>query len=740
MSTAVKRACDACHRRKVKCDGVNPCRNCSSAQLTCTYNAIPQKKGPKGSRAKVISELRETQRATSLSAKVQSRLQGINSPPCTPSLSPNAGLLSSELVKESIEFFFGHMFPVMPILNRQRVEQQALYMDQNLDTYCLLTSMSAFMLLQPGMTMPGGDPLFEHPGASITSSSLLMEETLRVRKGYDYVESPTLNSLCTSYFLFACCYAIEMHEKAWFHLREAATIATLMSMNQEEKYLQFDSVEASRRRRLYWLLFVTERAYALKYGRPLTLPATLNPPTITDDPTDPLAHQLNGFILLVNLFRPFDDTFMLLWNKTRNECSPSYLAALQKQLSEMHPAYMNRTESQLADMRTNQQWLKTVSWHLSMQNGCVPHNGEELSYQYPIDMARDLLSITSQFQTQSTELLGVPLVGKLMDVTCTLTDVLAMQPSSGDPFSVGPQQHLQSLLQILSSLRGNEHHFLPLLLNKVHDILPRLANPMLQRVPDNICNIDIFDGFGNAGMAQPPVLADFKPEAFKQEPYAQTPAPRMDEMATDSGSSNGAPTAADMNSPFPGMVSSPGVMSPGGIEYSHAAEYNSIPDMVLNGMGQGQPGSMNHQQPQQPQAPPHPPHHSYQSPGIPSNTNMHGQLQGGMHQQQIGHILNQPQSVGSLNQPQAMTGVNHQQNNGHSPPYAHMNQGLMNNILHRPPPQRTNSFAMHQQQQPPITRTVGDFHALQRANSESVAMNGLGMSSIGAEIDFSVLR
>jgi hypothetical protein len=259
MSTAVKRACDACHRRKVKCDGINPCRNCSSAQLTCTYNAIPQKKGPKGSRAKVISELRETQRATSLSAKVQSRLSGINSPPCIPSLQPNPGLLSSELAKESIEFFFANMYPIMPILNRQRLEQQALYQDQSLDTYCLLTSLCAFMLLQPGMVMPGGDPLFEHPGASITSSALLMEEAIRVRKGYDYTESPSLNTLCTSYFLYGCYYALEMHDKAWFHLREATTLAHMIGMTQEEKYLQFDNVDSSRRRRLYWLLFVTER-------------------------------------------------------------------------------------------------------------------------------------------------------------------------------------------------------------------------------------------------------------------------------------------------------------------------------------------------------------------------------------------------------------------------------------------------------------------------------------------------
>lgn len=260
MSQAVKRACDACHRRKVKCDGINPCRNCASAQLTCTYNAIPQKKGPKGSRAKVISELRETQRQTSLSAKVQSRLNGINSPPCSPTLSPTPGLLASEMAKECIEFFFANMYSIMPILQRQRLEQQAMYLDQSLDTYCLVTSLCAWMMFQPGMNIPSADPLLEHlAGANIASAMVLIEETVRVRKGYEYQEAPTLNSLCTSYFLFCSHYALEMHDKAWFYLREATTLAHIIGMNKEETYLQFDNVEASRRRRLYWLLYVTER-------------------------------------------------------------------------------------------------------------------------------------------------------------------------------------------------------------------------------------------------------------------------------------------------------------------------------------------------------------------------------------------------------------------------------------------------------------------------------------------------
>ncbi|KAL7914862.1 hypothetical protein GGI35DRAFT_161583 [Trichoderma velutinum] len=42
----VKRACDACTRGKVKCDGTEPCYNCSSAWLSCTYNAIPRNESP----------------------------------------------------------------------------------------------------------------------------------------------------------------------------------------------------------------------------------------------------------------------------------------------------------------------------------------------------------------------------------------------------------------------------------------------------------------------------------------------------------------------------------------------------------------------------------------------------------------------------------------------------------------------------------------------------------------------
>ena len=58
---SILRACDACRRRKVRCDdGTRPCQGCNSSRLRCTYDGSSKKRGPKrGITGYVISMLRE---------------------------------------------------------------------------------------------------------------------------------------------------------------------------------------------------------------------------------------------------------------------------------------------------------------------------------------------------------------------------------------------------------------------------------------------------------------------------------------------------------------------------------------------------------------------------------------------------------------------------------------------------------------------------------------------------------
>lgn len=478
------------------------------------------------------------------------------------------------------------------------------------------------------------------------------------------------------------------------------------------------------------------RAYALQRDRPLTLQATINLPTLADDPTDSHAHHLNSFILLANLCQPFDNAFVAKWNETRSKWPAAHLLNLQKQLADILPSFLNYGDSQLADLQTNQQWIKNMTWQLN--NG----SGEEsmLYQQYAANLSTSLFSGASGLQ--GTEMQPAAMVcpseslipnsskkansgdqlTKLFDVACTLTEVLALHPASRDPFSPGPREQLNPLLNILSMLRNGDHRFMPLLLIKVHEVLPKLANPMLQNVPDsvanNACNVDIFDGFGNAGMAQPPVMMDNCFEKKYTSPES-------------SGSQAGGSSAGnEMHSPF---ASSP--MSPAGDFHGLPNNsFNPLSEVMMNQMGQSTAAPVPASNPPPtPQA-----HHQAHAPMTPMPTLVSPHMQNGM---TTSLKLEQPPSNLAMNHSSQSFG---QAFNPGMASYAMNALGQTNTNMSMPrqPPNRANSFAMAPNSQQ--IRTIGDFQALQRTNSNMSAMSPMdGMAQgmpAGGEMNFGGLR
>ena len=87
----------------------------------------------------------------------------------------------------------------------------------------------------------------------------LLDEALRKRKRCDYIENPSMNTIITSFFLFGCFSALDKHNTAWFHLREATTLAQIIGMQEEKTYTTGPYLAMMSMRRLFWLLFVTER-------------------------------------------------------------------------------------------------------------------------------------------------------------------------------------------------------------------------------------------------------------------------------------------------------------------------------------------------------------------------------------------------------------------------------------------------------------------------------------------------
>ena len=339
------------------------------------------------------------------------------------------------------------------------------------------------MLIQPGLSLheTAFDGLDMRPRSSTHLGHVLLQEVSRVRKGLDYIEHHTVWSVVTSFFFFGSYFCLDRQNLAWFHLREATTLAQLLGMQEEASYRMPDVVESSRRRRLYWLLFCTERAYALQQHRPLTLHATIDLPTLEDDPSETV--ELSGFLHLVKLFRPFDDTFIGLWNKSKTGATTSWLSQMQQQLADALPVYLQCTECQAVDLKVSLQWLRTMVWQLSISHGFLSSAAADnaMSFKFPIEISRDLVTATSNFSQQSMEVHGIGLVEKLFDIACTLTDVISCVPTEEASFDFGPRDYLNQLMTLISNLRGGQQRYMPLLMSKINDTMPNAPTYSLPR-------------------------------------------------------------------------------------------------------------------------------------------------------------------------------------------------------------------------------------------------------------------
>lgn len=152
------------------------------------------------------------------------------------------------------------------------------------------------------------------------------------------------------------------------------------------------------------------RGFALHKHRPLTLHATIEIPPVGEDESEAVA--IRGLLYLSNLFRTIDDKFSRVWNTARSECSPTWLADLQRQLTEALPPELNCTEAQEADIRITQQWLRIVVWQMSTASGCLSSSSPDafMSFTYPIDVSKEVVDITRQLSQRALEVHGIGLV------------------------------------------------------------------------------------------------------------------------------------------------------------------------------------------------------------------------------------------------------------------------------------------------------------------------------------------
>lgn len=491
------RACDACKIRKVRCSEVPPCTRCASIGIECTFNKRQATRGPRSLRAKTLAEIRAFQETQEQQQRQQQRQQ--QNQAATASSEGSGSQISSDgteadrrrgsAASSSIAMattpaergtpvsslivrlclYNQRLFPVWPILIADDVIGSLMQNPDN-ETYALANAVCAAIIAQLKLPFAGRTD-DNDPATAASMAAECLRTKISLRTGDDGPDM-NLNMLRISFFQHI--YHENMSpggSKSLLFLREAITIAQIMGLHRKSNYLSLPAEEQEMRRRIIWLLFVTERGVAMLHKLPTILTWQDSFPALDGQGEQDEAHILPAFKKLVDLFWTFDQggAFDLIHADDSGDMQrSSRLDFLQRRLQDMSEEEYGTNEVQEADILVTKSWMQTVLWRAHSRS--ASNRGQTALVLQPYRIVNDFLSHISQYSKTALEAHGPTIELKIFEIASALTDALAsnldlLRTSAG--IETRPVDMLIQLQRLLASSRGGNKTLLTLLCARI---------------------------------------------------------------------------------------------------------------------------------------------------------------------------------------------------------------------------------------------------------------------------------
>ncbi|KAL2828589.1 fungal-specific transcription factor domain-containing protein [Aspergillus pseudoustus] len=526
-----KQACDNCRRRKIKCSRELPCDKCQRLLLSCSYSDVLRRKGPKfrtlyplapihplAARQRQLLQCDAQQYPTDrewFADPTSYPLGGSpNSPPFTmedpqylapdlpdpfsrlppPELVSSPGstnsysdsptgailpcprILTPPVLLAHVNVYLKYMFPIMPVVRRDELQQDCHH-PQRLSSqrYAFLASLCAATHIQLKLDADASQVHTGADGSSLMSGEELLTEAVRARKECDPIEDMNVESLLTSFFLFAAYGNLDRQDHAWFYLCQATSMIFTLGLHRESTYSEVSIEEAEQKRRVFWLLFITERGYALQQAKPVMLRNSIHKPQVlcSEDPI--LAY---GFINLIGVFENLSANlydWVSAGGRDRSlEMPPT--CAIQANLSK--PISLDGvSEIQKVDILITQQWLQAMMWKLSMTRASQPGARSEnvLPFHLPVIVGKSVMSVIADVSQGAVDAHGIGMEQKLFDLGASVADVSRSLSTKAAhslaDSTIEPRELLWGILSTLSRIRGSQSYLFPSLLERSKGIL-----------------------------------------------------------------------------------------------------------------------------------------------------------------------------------------------------------------------------------------------------------------------------
>ncbi|KAK7179848.1 C6 transcription factor [Paraphaeosphaeria sporulosa] len=495
-----RRACDPCSVRKVRCDGNQPCARCQTANWDCTYLKTHGKSGPKGPRRTTEAAIKRfqersrsdlSQRAnsdsdtslddgspTTIDFPLSDQLPPIGEPGLgwpDAAYPPPQGYrgpqkISTSTISPYLDTYQARGYAIWPVVDTESLLACLLTNPDDMEAYALATAVCAATITQFQIDAEPGSPVEGH---FRVSSAVFDSEAKRAREESDHSEHITVSSLLTAFFLHVYAANIGRMSTSTVYLGEAITKAHMIGLHKPLYYQNMEVERVQYNVRIYWLLFITERAHSIQNDVPTMLKRSPDIPQL-EDLND--GSVTAAFIHLCRLFNILDATLTADPAGAR-----SALALAQQQLDDDQATRSLENVLQRADISMTQQWMRIFLWQhaLSVTNLRSSDQEDGFSFSFPAKVAQNALSFLCTLPKESLEAHGPGMESKLFDIANSLADVMICVPSLNQDtgFGMGPRDLIHSLSSLLGSFRGGNPAVTSILQDKLTTLGLSISSP-----------------------------------------------------------------------------------------------------------------------------------------------------------------------------------------------------------------------------------------------------------------------
>lgn len=309
--------------------------------------------------------------------------------------------ISTSCISQYLDVYQSRGYGIWPVVDAEALTARLLTHPDDVEAYALATAISAAVVSQFSIDAEPGSPVEGHYRVS---SGVFEAEAKRARDLADHLEHVTAFSTLGSFFLHVYSANIGRMNASTVYLGETITKAHILGLHKTSYYELMSIEQVQQNLRLYWLLFITERAHSIQHDVPTMLKRAPDLPPL-ENLNDGLVTP--AFIQLCRLFNILDVTITADPASARNA-----LALAQQQLSSDEAPLSLENELQRADISMTQQWMRIFLWQhaLNVTNLSSMNNDNEFSFSFPAQVAQNVLSNLSSLSQQSVEAHGPGMV------------------------------------------------------------------------------------------------------------------------------------------------------------------------------------------------------------------------------------------------------------------------------------------------------------------------------------------